>query len=113
MQHGGHAQPHDDVHWQPRVLQLSALNGAGLAEFWQAVERVPRAADAPAAAWPSAAASRTQAWMWERIEAGSARSAFAQHPARARRRCRALTDDVRAGRVAASVAARRLLDLMN
>ena len=49
--------------------------------------------------------------MRERIEAGL-RQRFKSHAA-VREALPALTDDVRAGRVAASVAARRLLDLMN
>jgi len=40
---GMHGRPdharHDAQLWQPQVLQLSALKGAGLAEFWQAVTR--------------------------------------------------------------------------
>jgi LAO/AO transport system kinase len=49
--------------------------------------------------------------MWERIEAGL-RQRFKTHAA-VRDALPRITDDVRAGRMAASVAARRLLDLMN
>ena len=49
--------------------------------------------------------------MWERIEAGL-RQRFRQHPA-VREALPAIADEVRAGRLAASVAARRLLDLSN
>ena len=49
--------------------------------------------------------------MWERIEAGL-RQRFREHPA-VRQALPAITDDVRAGRLAASVAARRLLDKLN
>ena len=53
--------------------------------------------------------AQDQAWMWERIDAGL-KQAFRQHPP-VRAALTQLTEDVRAGRVAASVAARRLLDL--
>ena len=55
--------------------------------------------------------TQDQAWMWERIEAGL-RQRFRNHPA-VRAALPAWTDDVKAGRLAASVAARRLLDLMD
>ena len=50
-----------------------------------------------------------EAWMWERIEA-ALREQFRQHPA-VRQALPGLTGDVRAGRLAASVAARRLLEM--
>jgi LAO/AO transport system kinase len=49
--------------------------------------------------------------MWERIGAGLQQRFAPTRPCA--RRCRRITDDVRAGRLAASVAARRLLDLMD
>ena len=55
--------------------------------------------------------AQDQAWMWERIEAGL-RQRFKTHPA-VRDALPRTTDDVRAGRLAPSVAARRLLDLMH
>jgi LAO/AO transport system kinase len=55
--------------------------------------------------------AQSEAWMWERIEAGL-RQRFRAHPAVAAALA-ATTEDVRAGRLAASVAARRLLDLFN
>jgi LAO/AO transport system kinase len=54
---------------------------------------------------------QNEAWMWERIEAGL-RQRFRAHPAVAAALA-ATADDVKAGRLAASVAARRLLDLFN
>ena len=92
------------------VLQLSAAKGTGLAEFWQAVEAFRERQQASGAA---AARRRTQdrAWMWERVEAGL-KLRFQQHPA-VRAALPLITNDVRAGTLAASVAARRLLDLMD
>ena len=112
----GHESAHADVsagqaaaHASPAtVLQLSALHATGLDEFWQTVTRF---IDGQRASGRLAErrCEQDQAWMWERIEAGL-RQRFKQHPA-VRQALPAITDEVRAGRLAASVAARRLLDL--
>jgi LAO/AO transport system kinase len=94
----------------PPVLQASALKGSGIAEFWQTaltLHEDQRASGALA----DKRQRQDQAWMWERIEAGL-RQRFARHPA-VRQALPALSAEVRAGQVAASVAARRLLDLMD
>ena len=100
--------PH--AHAGTEVLQLSALKGSGLPEFWAAVTafRDERQASGALAARRRA---QDEAWMWERIEAGL-RQRFKQHPG-VRAQLPALADEVRAGRLAASVAAHRLLDLLN
>jgi LAO/AO transport system kinase len=93
-----------------QVLQISALGGQGLAHFWQVVceFRNAREADGRLAERRRA---QDQAWMWERIDAGL-RQRFRGHPA-VRAALKDVTDQVRAGTLAASVAARRLLDLMH
>ena len=101
---GPHAQA------TPRVMQLSALKGTGLAEFWQAVTDF-RDEGQRSGGTERRRRRQDEAWMWERIEAGLHRR-FREHPAV----CAALpqlTRELNAGRLAASVAARRLLDLMN
>ena len=105
--HPDHAH-HDTQQWQPQVLQLSALKGTGLAEFWQAVTRF-RELQSAGGRLLQRRHAQDQAWMWERIEAGL-RQRFRQHPA-VRAALPSITEDVRAGRLAASVAARRLLDM--
>jgi LAO/AO transport system kinase len=100
--------PH--AHAAVPVLQLSALQGTGLPAFWQAVDDFRAHAQA-SGALAQRRHAQDQAWMWERIEAGL-RQRFRQHPA-VREALPQITDDVRAGRMAASVAARRLLDLTN
>jgi LAO/AO transport system kinase len=99
---------HDATLWQPQVLQLSALQGQGLEDFWAAVSRFR---DLQTVSGRLAARRRTQdqAWMWERIEAGL-RQRFREHPA-VREALPQAAEAVRAGRVAPSVAARQLLDL--
>ncbi len=100
---------HDESQWQPQVLQLSALAGTGVEPFWAAVLRFR---DMQRANGELAARRERQAlaWMWERIDAGL-KVQFRQHPA-----VRALlpqtTQDVAAGRLAASTAARNLLEAL-
>ena len=100
--------PH--AHSAVQVLQLSALQATGLEVFWQAVTRFRdrRAADGQL---QLRRRRQDEAWMWERVEAGL-RQRFHQHPA-VRAALPGLSDDVRSGRLAASVAARLLLDLTN
>jgi len=105
--HPGRAH-HDATIWQPQVLQLSALKGSGLAEFWHTVLRY-RAMQTANGALERRRHLQDQAWMWERIDAGL-RERFRRHPA-VREALPRLADEVRAGTLAASVAARRLLDL--
>lgn len=95
-------------HASAPVLQMSALKGQGVAEFWSAVAalRDARRADGELAARRQ---RQDQAWMWERIEAGL-RQRFRHHPA-VQQALPQITADVRDGKLAASVAARRLLDL--
>ena len=111
---GQHGRPdrahHGATIWQPQVLQLSALKGTGLAEFWQAVTRF-RELQTTGGKLTERRHAQDQAWMWEHIEAGL-RQRFKAHRA-VRAVLPQTAADVRAGRLAASVAARRLLDLLN
>jgi LAO/AO transport system kinase len=111
--HGGGHDPHGhggELLWQPQVLQLSALKGAGLDEFWAAVRRF-RALQSASGRLDQRRQQQSLAWMWERIEAGL-RTRFRDHAA-VRAQLAGTTEQVREGRLAASVAARRLLDLLN
>ena len=92
-----------------QVLQLSALRGTGLAEFWAVVDTLRERQQADGGLVRRRHA-QDRAWLWERIEAGL-RQRFRQHPA-VRAALPGIEDDVKAGRLAASVAARRLLDLL-
>ena len=101
---------HDAAAWHPQVLLASALSGQGVAAFWQAVTRFRELA-ATSGRLEQRRHAQDQSWMWERIDAGL-KARFRAHPAvrAALPRC---TEQVRAGRLAASVAARRLLDLFH
>ncbi len=102
-----HAHAHHHAAAQ-RVQQLSALKGTGLAEFWQAVTAHKDSAQANGALL-ARRQRQDQAWMWERIEAGL-RQRFHEH-ASVRAALPGVMQQVQEGSLAASVAARRLLDL--
>jgi LAO/AO transport system kinase len=110
--HGAHGQGGRDggARWQPRVLQASAAQGRGIDEFWAAVTQY-REQQGASGGLAERRQRQTQAWLWERIGAGLMER-FRHHPAVAAA-LPATAADVRAGRVAASVAARRLLDLFH
>ena len=100
--------PH--AHAQTSVMQLSALKGTGLAEFWAQVTQF-RQQQQSAGSFEQRRRAQDQAWMWERVEAGL-RQRFRQHPQVAAA-LPEITAQVQQGQLAASVAARRLLDLMD
>jgi putative protein kinase ArgK-like GTPase of G3E family len=76
-----------------QVLQLSALKGTGLAEFWAAVHHLPRRCSRPAAGWRSAASSRTRPGCGNASKPACASASASTRPCA--RRCRADRDDVR------------------
>jgi LAO/AO transport system kinase len=102
--------PDGGAAWHPQVLQLSALTGQGMDGFRAEVTRF-REMQTANGQLMSRRQRQTEAWMKERVEAGL-RQRFRAHPA-VRAAWPGVVDDVRAGRLAASVAARRLLDLMD
>jgi LAO/AO transport system kinase len=79
-----------------------------VAEFWAAVTAL-REAWQHSGRLASRRQAQDEAWMWERIDAGL-RQRFRDAPA-VRAALPSLSGEVRAGRLAASVAARCLLDL--
>jgi LAO/AO transport system kinase len=111
---GLHGNPdhmhHDQAVWHPEVMQLSALKGSGLAEFWAAITRF-RTLQTANGRLAARRQQQDQAWMWSLIDAGL-KQRFKAHPV-VHAALPPLTGDVHAGRVAASVAARRLLDLFS
>ncbi|QKO21566.1 methylmalonyl Co-A mutase-associated GTPase MeaB [Rhodoferax sp. BAB1] len=107
---GLHGNPehahHDEKIWHPKVVQLSALLGQGVDSFWAAVTQF-RALQTASGKLAARREGQAQAWMWERIESGL-RQAFRAHP-QVRKLLPALGAEVTAGRLAASTAARQLL----
>ena len=108
--HAAHHAPQAAEVWQPQVLQLSALKGSGLPDFWSAVSRF-RALQTAGGRLAERRHAQDQAWMWALIETGLKRR-FKTHPA-VQSALPVISHEVHAGRVAASVAARRLLDLFH
>ncbi len=106
-QHGNpeHAH-HDQTQWHPKVVQISALLGQGVDAFWAAVTQYRQLQTANGRL---AARREKQAlsWMWERIDAGL-KQAFRQHP-QVQHLLPLMQQDVAAGRIAPSTAARNLL----
>jgi LAO/AO transport system kinase len=93
--------------WQAKVIQLSALTSEGIDRFWQVVTQFQES-QAANGKLESRRRHQALAWMWERIEAGL-KHEFRDHPA-VRQLLPALTQEVEAGRLPASTAARQLLE---
>jgi len=107
--HPEHAH-HDRAVWHPEVIQVSALNADGIERFWATVQRF-RHLQSSGGALAARRHAQDQAWMWEHIEAGL-KVRFRSH-AKVKAALPKLSEQVQQGRIAASVAARRLLDLMD
>lgn len=104
--HGKGHDAHSTDHWQPQVMQLSALQGQGLDGFWGAVTRF-RELQTASGELAQRRQRQALAWMWERIDAGL-KQAFQANPV-VQAQLPRLTAEVQAGRLAASTAARNLL----
>jgi len=97
---------HDDAHWRPQALLLSALGGQGIDGFWAAALQFQKLQTANGN-WQARRQQQSLAWMWERVDAGL-KQAFRQHP-QVQALLPQLLQDVAAGRIPASTAARNLL----
>ena len=100
---------HQQDYWHPIVMSLSALNGQGIPELWESIlhfQKLQTANDRLQERRKQQAGS----WMWERIDAGL-KHAFRNHP-EVQALLPRLSAEVNAGTMAASVAARRLLEAM-
>ena len=108
---GLHGNPshmhHADSQWHPRVIQISALLEQGVDGFWTDVQEF-KSLQTANGRFASRRQSQALAWMWERIDAGL-KQRFKSQPAVAALLPR-LSDEVRAGQLPASTAARMLLD---
>jgi LAO/AO transport system kinase len=101
----GH-QHGDDSVWHPQVVQISALLNQGVDRFWSAVSEF-KALQLKNGRFGMRRQQQALSWMWERIDAGL------KHTFRAQPRVQAmlpeLSQQVAAGQLAASTAARQLL----
>jgi LAO/AO transport system kinase len=103
--HPDHAH-HDPKIWHPQAIQLSALHGSGVDAFWTAVSSF-RALQQGNGHLAARRQHQALAWMWERIDAGL-KHAF-RHDAQVAALLPRIIAEVAAGRLAASTAARNLL----
>ena len=106
--HGNPANVHHAAsQWHPTVIQISALLGQGVDGLWAAVLEF-KALQTANGRFASRRQSQALAWMWERIDAGLKQRFKAQPEVAAL--LPQLSEDVRAGRLPASTAARMLLE---
>jgi LAO/AO transport system kinase len=104
--HGPHLEHADAGVWQRRVIQISALKGSGVADFWAAVSQF-RTGQTANGQLVLRRQQQSLAWMWERIEAGL-KHAFKHNP-QVQALLPQMTQQVLGGQLAASTAARNLL----
>jgi len=100
---------HQADYWHPIVMSLSALNGQGVPELWDNILRFQKLQTANGKL-EERRKQQAGSWMWERIDAGL-KHAFRSHP-EVQALLPRLSAEVNAGTMAASVAARRLLEAM-
>jgi LAO/AO transport system kinase len=100
---------HQQDYWHPIVMSLSALNGQGIPELWENILRFQKL-QTTNGKLQERRKQQAGSWMWERIDAGL-KHAFRNHP-EVQTLLPRLSAEVNAGTMAASVAARRLLEAM-
>ena len=100
---------HDQEFWHPTVMTLSALEGKGVPELWEKVTHFERLQKANGK-FESRRKQQAGAWMWDRIDTGL-KTAFRSNAA-VQELLPILITQVNQGTMAASVAARRLLESM-
>jgi len=97
-------------HWQPPVLQTSALHGQGIDQVWQTLLNY-REAMSKSGELQEKRRRQAQDWMWQLIDSGL-RHRFRTHPA-VKAALPKTTQAVADGGMTPTVAAHRLLNLMN
>ncbi|QWD13506.1 methylmalonyl Co-A mutase-associated GTPase MeaB [Polynucleobacter paneuropaeus] len=102
-------ETHQQDYWHPIVMSLSALNGQGIPELWESILHFQKLQTANGRL-QERRKQQAGSWMWERIDAGL-KHAFRNHP-EVQALLPRLSAEVNAGTMAASVAARRLLEAM-
>jgi LAO/AO transport system kinase len=95
--------------WHPQVMSLSALEGKGVPEMWDKVSHFASIQRANGK-FESRRKEQAGAWMWDRIDAGL-KNAFRSNEV-VQKLLPSLSAQVNQGTMAASVAARRLLEAM-
>jgi len=104
----GHHPSDESPVWFAEVMRLSALNSSGLNELWEKVMRFQQL-QTDGGRWLQRRQTQALTWMNERIQSGL-KDAFTQHAGVAAALSH-MQQEVLAGRLAASTAARQLLAL--
>jgi len=104
----GHHPSDESPHWQAEVMRLSALQGTGIEELWEKVQRFMQLQN-DGGRWMQRRQTQSLNWMNERIQSGL-KEAFQQHPQVAAAMSH-VQQQVLEGSMAASTAARQLLAL--
>lgn len=100
---------HNESHWHPTVMTLSALEGRGIPELWEKISHF-QALQKANGKFVARRKQQAGAWMWDRIDAGL-KNAFRSNEA-VQALLPNLVTQVNQGTMAPSVAARRLLETM-
>ena len=100
---------HQQEFWHPTVITLSALEGKGVPELWDKVTHFEKLQKANGK-FESRRKQQAGAWMWDRIDAGL-KNAF-RNNSQVQELLPILIAQVNQGTMAASAAARRLLESM-
>ncbi len=95
-------------HWTPTALCVSALEGTGLTELWEAIEAHQRALR-DSGALEERRRHQAGSWMWQEVEAGL--RAALEEDGDVQARARELEARVRAGETLPTRAAEQLLEL--
>jgi LAO/AO transport system kinase len=107
---GMHGNPenmhHNETQWHPKVVKISALLGQGVDAFWAAVSEF-KGLQVNNGRFGMRRQQQALSWMWERIDAGL-KQTFRTQP-RVQALLPDLSQQVGAGQLAASTAARQLL----
>jgi len=104
----GQHHTEDAPHWQAEVMRLSALQATGIEELWGKVLQF-KYLQTEGGRWVKRRQTQSLNWMNERIQSGL-KDAFTQHAGVAVALSH-MQQEVLAGRIAASTAARQLLAL--
>jgi len=104
----GQHHTEDEPNWQAEVMRLSALRGTGIQELWDKVLRFKHL-QTEGGRWVKRRQTQSLNWMNERIQSGL-KEAFQQHP-QVSAAMSHMQQQVLAGSLAASTAARQLLAL--
>jgi len=94
--------------WQPQVMSLSALENKGINALWQKITEFENIQKSNGA-FSERRVRQAKTWLWDRIESGLAQD-FKTHE-QVSKVLPELQKDVEEGMIAASVAARRILDI--